>query len=154
MLRPWPTLGHSTTGRQIITIHHYVVFVDSDSCISVTIRNQTHAHTDFFFTMMDTVIPKILTFSLESSCISVPSYICTLSPLSTLSAVPEHCVFVTYKLSTISLCYSCYCFCSQGAQWVNRWVQDAGESQGQRQWAIFGNKAQRLSRRVCCSLPG
>jgi hypothetical protein len=34
--------------------------------------------------MMDTIIPKILTFSLESSCISVPSYICALSPLPTL----------------------------------------------------------------------
>jgi len=127
MWRPWPALGRSTTGKQIITIHHYVVFVDSDSCISVTIHNQTHAHMEFFFfTMMDTIIPKIFTFSLDSSCISVPSYLCALSPLSTLSAVPERCVFVTYKLSTISLQYSCYSSCSQGAHQVYRWVQDTG----------------------------
>lgn len=42
-------MARSTTGKQIITIHHYVVFVDSDSCILVTIHNQTHAHMDFFF---------------------------------------------------------------------------------------------------------
>ena len=154
MRRPWPALGRSTAGRQIITIHHYVVFVHSDRFISVTIHNQTHAYMDFSRWWIDTIIPKILTFSLESSCISVPSYICALSPLSTLSAVPECCVFVTYKLSTISLHYSCYASCSQGARRVYRWVQDAGGSRGQRQLAVFGKKAQHISRRVCYSLPG
>jgi hypothetical protein len=36
MRRPWPTLGCSTTGKQIITIHHTLVFVESDSCTEVT----------------------------------------------------------------------------------------------------------------------
>jgi hypothetical protein len=106
--------------------------------------------------MMDTIIPKILTFSLESSCISVPSYICALSPLSTLSAVPERCVFVTYKLSTISLHYSCYSCCSQGARSLGIQMGPGcwGGAEGQRQWAIFGKKAQHLSRREHCSLSG
>ena len=149
-------MGHSTTGKQINTIHHYVLFVDSDSCISLTIHNQTHAHMDFFFFPQWWILssPKILTFSLESSCISMPSYICALSPLSTLSAVRERFVFVTYKLGTISLHYSCYSSCSQGARRLYRWVHDAGRSCGQRQWAIFGKKAQHISRRVCYSLPG
>lgn len=44
--------------------------------------------------------------------------------------------------------------CSQRSPLVYRWVQDAGGSQGQRLWAIFGKETEYLFRKICCSVPG
>jgi hypothetical protein len=104
MRRPWPASGRSTARQQIITIHHYVVFLDSDGCILVTVRNQTHAHMDFFFSLWILSSLKYWLFLLNH-----PVYQCQVTyahflHCQPLSAVPEHCVFVTYKLSAMFVC--------------------------------------------------
>jgi hypothetical protein len=63
MRRRWAQCGLLHYEKVVFLYYHsecFLLFINSNICVSVTVQNYTHVHTSFYFTMTDTISSKYI----------------------------------------------------------------------------------------------